>query len=301
MNTLRVALSSLGRALVREPRAALLGTGAVAFGVLATLFLGLVARGLGDVAARGLPRAEMVVELSDDLDGAHVADLQSRLGALAVVESVRKLEPAQAMERLRASLGAEATVLEGVEPDFLPGALEVTFRPGTAGSTAVSTLAERLERTTGVAHVAYLGDWVSRLGALVAAARAIVLCALALCGLGALWAVAAAARMRALARSEEIAVLALCGATDRFVRAPFVLEGLLVGLCGAALGLGLLRAVLHFVAPVVAAAPATALQGGFRLELSALLPPAQAVLGVILVSLLSALAASIGVRRHARV
>ncbi len=301
MSTLRIALSSFGRALVREPRAALFGTGAVAFGVLATLFLALVARGLGDVAAHGLPRAEMVVELSDDLPPDRLADLQSRLGALAVVEAVRKVEPGLAMERLRASLGAEATVLEGIEPDFLPASLEITFRPGTAGSTAVSTLAERLERTVGVAHVTYLGDWVSRLGALVAVARAIVLCALALGGVGALWAVAAAARTRALARGEEIAVLALCGATDRFVRAPFVLEGLFVGLFGAALGLGLLRLVLHGLAPIVAAAPSTALAGSFRLDLSTLLPPAQVVLAVLLVGLLSALAASIGVRRHARV
>lgn len=300
MSTLRVALASLTRALVRDPRAALLGTGAVAFGLLATLFLALVARGLGDVAAHGLPRAEMVVELSDDLEPGRVADLQSRLGALGVVESVRKLEPGQAMERLRAALGAEAAVLDGLEPDVLPASLEVTFRPGTAGSTAVSTLAERLERSAGVARVTYLGDWVFRLGALVAVAHAIVLLALSLCAAGALWAVAASARMRALARAEEIAVLALCGATDRFVRAPFVLEGLLVGLLGAALGLVLLRACLHFVAPMVAAAPQTALSA-FRLELAALLSPAQAVAVVLLVSLLSALAASIGVRRHARV
>jgi cell division transport system permease protein len=306
LGLLRVALVSALRAMAREPLAPLLGVGVVALGFLTTGFLAVVAEDLHVVATRGAPRAEMMVELADDADPARASELASKLAALPVVESVRRVEPGEAMNRLRESLGSEARVLEGLEPDFLPLTLEVTFRADVsqgegAGVTATSALAERLEHTPGVARVVFLGEWVSRLGRLLRMARWVLLVALGLAGGGALYVVAATARLRALARRDEIEILKLVGATDRFVRAPFLIEALAVGALGAALGTFALWLVLGEVGAVVAAAPTSALSQGPALELVAALPWPLIIRAGLLCALLCGLCASLSVRRHARV
>ena len=160
------------------------------------------------------------------------------------------VSPAQALERLRVQLGELGGALDGLSRNPLPATVEVSPR----GGGDLRALAGRVSQVAGVAEVDYGREWVDRLEALGNALRGFGTGSLALVGLAALLVVANTIRLAVYARRDEIEIMKLVGATDRYVRAPFLLEGALQGLCGAALAAAGLLAVQRLLLPRAAAA-----------------------------------------------
>ena len=179
--------------------------------------------------------------------------------ARAVAERVRAAEPAvevvlvpaaQALDRLRVQLGDLGGALDGLPRNPLPATLELT--PRTGGD--LRALADRVAKIEGIADVDYGREWVDRLEALGGALQRFGTVALALVALAALLVVANTIRLAVYARRDEIEIMKLVGATDGYVRVPFLVEGALQGLCGAALALAGLIAVQRLLLPRAAAA-----------------------------------------------
>src|SRR5205814_5119095 len=163
--------------------------------------------------------------------------------------------------RLQADLGDLAGALEGLSQNPLPPSLEVTPREALP-PLAVRALAAKLGGLTGVQEVEYGREWLDKLEALGRGLRVF--------GAGALFTVLGAAllvvantiRLAVCARRDEIEIMKLVGATDGYVRAPFLLEGALQGLIGAALALGAVLAVQKWLLP--SATQAFAFAAGIR-------------------------------------
>src|SRR5690606_929183 len=123
-------------------------------------------------------------------------------------------------------------VFANLEVNPLPASLEIRLRPGYRHPAAVEEVAERLLVYPVVEDVEFGREWVAKIVSL----RRIAGGATALIG-GAFAAVAAiiiatAVRISVFARREEIAIMRLVGATDGFIRRPFLIEGLVAGLVG---------------------------------------------------------------------
>jgi cell division transport system permease protein len=147
-------------------------------------------------------------------------------------------------------LGELGGALDGLSRNPLPATVEVSPR----GGSDLRGLAGRVSQVAGVAEVDYGREWVDRLEALGNALRGFGTASLALVAFAALLVVANTIRLAVYARRDEIEIMKLVGATDRYVRAPFLLEGALQGLCGAALAVSGLLAVQRLVLPRAAAA-----------------------------------------------
>jgi len=176
----------------------------------------------------------------------------------ALAETVRRQErvevvhvtPAQALDRLRVQLGTLSSALDGLPGNPLPATLEITPAPGAD----VRGLAQRVGGLPGVREVDYGREWFDRLEALGRALRQFGTAALAIVAFAALLVVANTIRLAVYARRDEIEIMKLVGATDAYVRAPFLIEGALQGLCGALLASAALVAVQRVVLPRAAAA-----------------------------------------------
>ena len=176
----------------------------------------------------------------------------------ALAETVRRQErvevvhvtPAQALDRLRVQLGTLSSALDGLPGNPLPATLEITPAPGAD----VRGLAQRVGGFPGVREVDYGREWFDRLEALGRALRQFGTAALAIVAFAALLVVANTIRLAVYARRDEIEIMKLVGATDAYVRAPFLIEGALQGLCGALLASAALVAVQRVVLPRAAAA-----------------------------------------------
>ena len=108
--------------------------------VLLALTASLFAVGLAGLTAQNVDRwtsvprggASMVVYLGEGVDDARAHALAADLGKLAGVEHVEVISPAESGRRLQQALGADATLLDGVDLASLPGSVEVTLAPGVS-------------------------------------------------------------------------------------------------------------------------------------------------------------------------
>ena len=236
-------------AMARGPYVAIVGTATIFVAVFA---IGLFAASLGGAqrlleAWAGEVRIAVYLKPGADLVLAREEAVQLADGrrVVAVPSSV-------ALKRLAASLGDQANVLEGVGPDALPDAVEVEA-PGISLAGA-KALAERLRGVTGADEVDYGNAWLEKLERFVERVRFASLFMLAALSLATAILVANTLRLAVFARREEIEIMKLVGATDAFVGAPFLIEGLLQGLGGGLLGVAALLAVHAAAAPRLRAA-----------------------------------------------
>ncbi len=202
----------------------------VAFLCLATALLGLA--NLGELAERWGRSHRLSVYLHD---GAHEAEAARLTGVLSSLPSVQRAEYVSSErareEFLRGSAGESA--LRGLPGSTFPASIEVTFKPSASGRQIDEVARKVAMHRTLVEDVDTYRSWFQRIAALLGAGRALALGLGLLVGLCVMAVVANTIRLAVANRREEIEVLKMCGATDSFVRAPFVLEGTLQGFFAA--------------------------------------------------------------------
>jgi cell division transport system permease protein len=236
-----------------SPLIQLVAVGTIA---LSLLLVGVVELGalnlsrLGTAWGRGV---QLRVYLEDDATPERGRQIAGALTRLPGVLAVQNVSAHEAWERLKRAMGERADLLGGVEEGFLPASVEVTLKPGVADMLRAHPAFERLRRTAGVADVELIGDWAGRLRAMQAlvdaAVWAVGLLVLAAC----LYIVGSTIRLGVFARRDEIEIWKLVGATNGFVKAPFLVEGALQGGLGAGVALTLLYGLFRLAAPRVEA------------------------------------------------
>ncbi|KKO73204.1 cell division protein FtsX [Kerstersia gyiorum] len=154
----------------------------------------------------------------------------------AEIQSARLVPKENALAALQRTPGWRDAL--AVLPDNpLPDAITVTFAAGPQATETATQLAQQWQSWPGVDRVQLDSDWMQRLEALASTARiALLLLAIAV-GLVVLATVFNTVRMQALTQREEIAVARLVGATESFVRRPFLYQGALSGLLASLLAI----------------------------------------------------------------
>ncbi len=224
-----------------------IGTIAVAWLIVCGVHLG--AQNLVHLTSGWSRQTQAIVYLDDDLAPARARLIADTIQKLPGVVAVHPVERATAFARLRASLGDRADLLAGVEESILPSSMEVSIQGGVAERQRLAPQFERLRHVAGVEDVAMVGDWADRMNALERMVQIGAWLLGLLVAAACLYLMISTIRLRLLARKEEIQILKLVGATDGFVRGPFLVEGALAGLAGAMLGLGVLYLLYRLTAP----------------------------------------------------
>jgi cell division transport system permease protein len=196
------------------------------------LVLGNVVRFSGDVQQS----REISVFLKPQVDAARAQALAGELRGRNDIGKVELRTPAQGLEQLRASgLGdaIDALSLDG-DDNPLPSLLIVTPKGDEA---LLATSLQTLPEADIVQHDAL---WRQRLDGWLRFGGRVALVLAALLGLGALLVVGNTVRLDIQSRREEIGVLQHLGATDGFIRRPFLYLGAWYGLAAGAVAIGLL-------------------------------------------------------------
>jgi cell division transport system permease protein len=180
----------------------------------------------------------VVADLHDGVGSADLQDLQARLGAMPEVRSVEYISKNEALLRYREQRSAQGqddlTKYLAVNP--LPASLEVKLRR----PEDYQTVASFLQVEPSVKQVRNIKDTTDRLVSITTFLRTFGVLLLGVIGAIVLFIVINTIRLAVLGRAEEIEVMRLVGASDAFIRWPFVFEGALVGLLGAAISMGVL-------------------------------------------------------------
>lgn len=211
-----------------------LGITTIAFSLFAFGLFGLVALNIRN-ALRGVEeRVEIRAFLAEGALPEAVGAALGDIGAFPEVQSVEYVTKEQALERARQELGEFQDVFES---DFLPASIDVRLKPGSRDPETVRLVAERIESYRFVDDIRYGEEWVEKLHRIrnIATVTGTIL-GLAFAGV-AIIIIGATIRMAVLARSREIAIMRLVGATDGFIRRPFLIDGFVKGILGGALAL----------------------------------------------------------------
>ena len=243
-------VSALGR-LAQRPGSTLLTIGVMAVALALPLGLWLVLDNVGRFAGSAQQSRQLALFLEVDVDTAAAGALADALRAREDVAAVELRTPDEGLAELRAQGGLDAAI-DALDHNPLPSVLLVT----PAGDGAL--LAAAMRDAPGVEMVQHDEAWRRRLdGWLRFGGRAALVLALLL-GLGALLVVGNTVRLDIQSRREEIGVLQLLGASDGFIRRPFLYLGAWYGLGAGALAIGLLT-----VAHLALRAPLAELAGSY--------------------------------------
>jgi len=200
----------------------------------------LVALNLGLMLERARESVDLRVFLVDGLDAERQAALQPPFLALPGVREARFISKDQALSELRRELGDDADVLEILDENPLPASFHLELEPDYRGTAAVDALAADLRRWPEVADVVFSRAWV---GALETWARlfrwgSLVISLVVL--IAAVFVISNTVRLTMAASRRLIEIQMLVGATDAFIRTPFLVEGMLHGLLAGLLAMGAL-------------------------------------------------------------
>ena len=220
----------------RAPLLSALSITTIAFSLFAFGLFGLVALNIRQALDTVSERVEIRAFAYDGTDAKSVAVAAAEIRGYPEVLSAEIITPAQALERARREMGEFKDVFESA---FLPTAIEVRLRPGYRGPEAVKSVASRMQAFAFVEDVRFGEDWITQLQRIrnIAGATGMVL-GLAF-AIVAVIIIGATIRMAMLARAREIQIMRLVGATDGFIRRPFLIEGAIKGTLGGTLALGL--------------------------------------------------------------
>lgn len=260
-----MAPSNIGYSL-REAFSHFFRNWTTSFGAVITIFLSLFIIGLFIVGSALVTSAIGTIEdtvtinvfISDDATDDEVQAFQEKLESWQNVQSVNFKSKEDALEEYRnMSSGADSTIaaLDGENP--LPRSYEVVMED----SSQVEDMASRIKEDTDFQAMADNGDvdesvqysqeMVGRLFQVTGYIRIACIVLVALLTFIAFIFINNTIRLSITARRREIAIMRLVGASNGFIRGPFVTEGVLQALLGALLSIGVLELVRNFLMPRV--------------------------------------------------
>lgn len=216
--------------------AASIGTVAVSLFVLG-VFLILVLN-MNRLASSLESQVQISVYLADDLKKADRDDLAFDIKNMQGIESIKFVSRDEAKERLAQRLGDQKYLLDALgEQNPLPDAFELTVKQ----PDMVETAAKAIEKMPGVEAAKYGQDVVENLFAITRLMRILGVALMLLLAGATLFIISNTIRLTVFARRKEIAIMKYVGATDWFIRWPFLLEGIVLGFVGGIIAALVLR------------------------------------------------------------
>lgn len=189
-------------------------------------------------------QVQINVYLDDKLKGSEIDDLEDDLKKMQGIESVQYVSREDAIVRLRERLGDQKYLLDALgDKNPLPNAFEVTVKQ----PTMVETAAKAIEKFGGVESVKYGQDVVEHLFDMTRLVRIFGFTLMLLLAGATLFIISNTIRLTVFARRKEIAIMKYVGATDWFIRWPFLLEGVVLGFFGGVLASVALRSIYGLI------------------------------------------------------
>ncbi len=190
-------------------------------------------------------QVQINVYLEDSVDREQARDIESDLKELEGVQAVTFVTKDEAMEKFKERLGDQKTLLEALdETNPLPDSFEVMITQPDLVKNAAATI----EKWEGVESAKYGQDVMEHLFDITRLIRIFGFTLMLVLAFATLFIISNTIRLTVFARRKEIAIMKYVGATDWFIRWPFVLEGMVLGLLGSIISAIALRLVYTGIA-----------------------------------------------------
>lgn len=214
--------------------------------LLITAFVALFVYNV-DTLTKKLPeKFSLIIYLKDNLSSEEIENIISKIQKEDTVKTVRYISKDEALNELKTELKDASYILEGLGENPLQNSIEIKLKKNVLGPEAVKTLSTKIKAMEGVDEVEYGEKFLSTIYSLRMGVRTLGLIFIVIMFSGVIFICYSTVKILFYRKKEEIETYKLIGATKGFIRAPFIIEGTAIGLCGGLLSLlGLLS--LHYI------------------------------------------------------
>lgn len=184
-----------------------------------------------------------------------IQELRQRLLEHPGVQSVAYISKEDALAEFRRQLGEESSLVDVLEENPMPASLRIQLQETHRNSQQLQLLAAWLREIEAIEEVRYGDQWVSRLEEYIRIFMIVDLLIGAIVLLSALFVISNTVRLTVMARSRTIEIMRLVGATNWFIRMPFLVEGAVQGAVAGGVAMLVLwlahRWVVHYAQQLV--------------------------------------------------
>lgn len=185
--------------------------------------------------------------LKPGIHGMDLEKLKATIQSLEGVQALRYISKQEALDRLKSQMEHQSSLFENLAANPLPDSFEIRMAASADSWQKIESLAAQIASLNPVDDVEYGRKWVGRFIRIVSLFRLAGYAMGALFFMATVFIVANTIRLVIYSRREEVEIMRLVGATDRFIKMPFYIEGILQGAVGAIIGLALLFIAFYLI------------------------------------------------------
>lgn len=243
------ALAEAYRSIRRVPLMSTVAIGTISLSLMVFGIFMIVTYNVQSVIRDVRSRVDVEVYLQEGTQGELLSRLRGDIASLPGVGGVRYISKEEARSRFVADFGDTLLTLIGDNP--LPASLVVELSEDRRNAEGAGGVASRIGPMAGVDEVVYGRSWVDRLDRLILALSAVSVLIGLVVSLASVFVISNTVKLTVWARRDAVQIMKLVGATDRFVKLPFLIEGTAQGVSGAGLALLILYGLYGYVSPAL--------------------------------------------------
>jgi cell division transport system permease protein len=179
----------------------------------------------------------VVFYLRPDVADAERAAVEARVRRSPLIGAVKSVGPEQALDRFRTNFPDLRDILQNLGTNPFPASVEASLKDGAVAGEEIMAFIAEVRKSPGVEDVQFSRDWADKVRALGRLVEAAGFFLGGILILASLFIISNVIKLNVLARRSEIEILRLVGATNTFIRVPFLIEGVMMGVVGSALSL----------------------------------------------------------------
>lgn len=200
-----------------------------------------------DVATKKLPeKFSVMLYLHDNLSREQVDNIINTAKKDSSVLRVKFIPKDEALKELKSSLKDTEYVLDGLGENPLPDSLEIKLKSESIGPETVKKLTARFREIKGVNEIEYGEKFLSSIYSLRVGMQSVGIVLILMLSAGMLFVCYSTVKILFYRKNEEIETYKLLGATKGFIRAPFIIEGSVIGFSGGLLSLIAILSLYYF-------------------------------------------------------
>jgi cell division transport system permease protein len=242
---------------VKEVLASLRHNGLMSLASVSTVALSLLILGmflimvfnLNHMASALESQVQVSVYLQDELNEQDVSLVGQQIAKVSGVKKVEYVTKDQALKRFKERLGEQQSILNALgETNPLPNGYDIKVEH----PEQVKGIAQAIANIKGVENVRYGKEFVENLFSITKMVRTFGMILIVFLALAAMFIISNTIRITVFARRKEIGIMKYVGATDWFIRWPFLIEGMTLGFAGALVAVLLLMKTYSIITGHVA-------------------------------------------------
>jgi len=205
------------------------------FGIFLIVFFNL-----HEMVGKWREKFQIVVYLNDDIPKKELNNLKGFLKSRQEIEKILFISKEEALVKFKKRLNNLKTIMDNLESNPLPASFELKLKKKYRNFDTIKTIAEGLKKFKGVEDLEYGEIWLERLETILFFLKFIVIAIGGFICLGIIFIISNTIKLSLYSRKDEIEIMQLVGATDWFIKRPFLLQGMIQGLLGVILSLSIL-------------------------------------------------------------